>query len=999
MAKMRVHELAKEFGMTSKELLERLQEMKIPAKNHASTLVDAYVDKIRKELGPEVAARAAEIKKKQEAEEAKKVAKAKKAAEAEKKEHKAEVRAEMESRKKELAARGEGLADDKAAIEAVKAEDAEIATERATHGQATPAQPEVATEEAIPEQAPAKPVPADESATKPIAEPAMKKPATKKASASKAPATKAHAAKVPAAKKPATKAPDAKAPATKEPATKASAPKAATAAKPAPKGAKATSKTLKASSQKKPVHKKVAPKPAGERKSRFNSLMSQIEHEKERMAHEGEAKREVQAEREKEAVTAKKEASKRGHQLHKEEMSAHKATQNAKKESHGKKKGAAQAEPEGEDRYKKMAHEAEKFQHNKVLEEARQAVENAEREAKQGEGRRKKRKERRQAEAEAKKEAEIEAAIERGEEVLDDSVVKVPTGSTVAEFADLLGVNSSDIIKRLFLLDKMLTLTQTMDDDLIELIADDMGRTVKITSPEEEEALVFHDDPKDFKPRPPVVTVMGHVDHGKTSLLDAIRSTGVAENEAGGITQHIGASVVHINGRQITFIDTPGHEAFTAMRARGAKITDVVVLVVAADDGVMPQTVEAINHAKAAEVPIVVAVNKIDKPGADPNRVRQELTEYNIVPEEWGGENMFVDVSAKKRLNIDDLLETILLQADVLELKANPDALASGFVIEGKLDKGRGPVGTVLVNRGTLHVGDAVVVGVSHGRVRALLDPKGNNVEEAEPADPVEILGLSSVPGAGDEFRVFDDERDARNLAEERALKRRLAAQKTPHMSLEDLFARIEEGKTTDLNLVVKADVQGSIEALQDALDKMDQTEVKINVIHSAVGGITETDVTLAAASDAIIIGFGVRPMAGAKAAAEKEKVDIRTYRVIYKAIEDINAARVGLLAPEFVDKDTGSAEVRDLFKVPKAGTIAGSYVTEGEISRDDKIRIVRDGTIVHEGTIASLRRFKDDVKSVKSGYECGIGIDSYQDIHIGDVIEGYRTEAVARKE
>ncbi|MGN0035257.1 MAG: translation initiation factor IF-2, partial [Coriobacteriales bacterium] len=474
---------------------------------------------------------------------------------------------------------------------------------------------------------------------------------------------------------------------------------------------------------------------------------------------------------------------------------------------------------------------------------------------------------------------------------------------------------------------------------------------------------------------------------------------GVAENEAGGISQHIGASVVNIDGRQITFIDTPGHEAFTAMRARGAKITDVVVLVVAADDGVMPQTVEAINHAKAAEVPIVVAFNKIDKPGADPNRVRQELTEYGIVPEEWGGENMFVDVSAKKRLNIDDLLETILLQADVLELKANPDALASGFVIEGKLDKGRGPVGTVLVGRGTLHVGDAVVVGVAHGRVRALLDPKGNNVDEARPADPVEVLGLSSVPEAGDEFRVFEDERDARNLAEERALKRRLAAQRQPHMSLEDLFARIEEGKTTELNLVVKADVQGSIEALQDALDKMDQSEVKINVIHSAVGGITETDVTLAAASDAIIIGFGVRPQPKARAAAEKEKVDIRTYRVIYKAIEDINAARVGLLSPEFVDRDTGSAEVRELFHVPKVGTVAGAYVTEGELSRDDKIRVVRDGTIVHEGKLASLRRFKDDVKSVKNGYECGIGIEGFQDVHVGDVIEGYRTEAVAREE
>jgi translation initiation factor IF-2 len=473
----------------------------------------------------------------------------------------------------------------------------------------------------------------------------------------------------------------------------------------------------------------------------------------------------------------------------------------------------------------------------------------------------------------------------------------------------------------------------------------------------------------------------------------------VVETEAGGITQHIGASVVNINGRQITFIDTPGHEAFTAMRARGAQITDVIVLVVAADDGVMPQTVEAINHAKAAKVPIVVAVNKIDKPGANPDRVRQELVEYGIVPEEWGGTNMFMNVSAKKKLGIDDLLETILLQADVLELKANPEAQASGYVIEAKLDKGRGPVATVLVERGTLRKGDIVVVGTSYGRVRMLIDPKGRTLLEAGPADPVEIVGLGSVPDAGDEFRVMEDEREARGLAEERSFKqRRLAEQAAPHMSLDDLFKRIDEG-TTELNLVVKADVQGSIEALQDALGKMDQSEVKINVVHSAVGGITETDVTLAAASDAIIIGFGVRPQPKAKVAAEKEKVDIRTYRIIYQAIEDINAARVGLLAPDFIDHDTATAEVRDLFRVPKIGVIAGCHITDGELTRDDKVRVVRDGTIVYEGKISSLRRFKDDVKTVKQGYECGVGIEDFQDIKEGDVIEGYRTEEVARKE
>lgn len=550
------------------------------------------------------------------------------------------------------------------------------------------------------------------------------------------------------------------------------------------------------------------------------------------------------------------------------------------------------------------------------------------------------------------------------------------------------------------MLGQALTLTQTMSDDLIELIADDLGRKVRVVSPEEEFAVVYNDSEADLLPRPPVVTVMGHVDHGKTSLLDAIRSTGVADKEAGGITQHIGASVVNIDGRQITFIDTPGHEAFTAMRARGAKVTDVVVLVVAADDGVMPQTVEAINHANAANVPIVVAVNKIDKPGATPERVRQELTEHGIIPEEWGGQNMFVDVSARQNLHIDDLLETILLQADVLELKANPNASASGFVIEANLDKGRGSVATVLVDRGTLKTGDVVVAGTSYGKVRALINPRGVHVDEAHPADPVEILGLNSVPTAGDEFRVFEDERDARRLAEQRALRERLAKQESrSHMNLDDLFARIEEGKTTDLNLVVKADVAGSIEALRDAFEKMDQSEVKINIIHAAVGGITETDVTLAAASDAIIIGFNVRPTGKTREVATREKVDIRLYRVIYQAIEDINAARVGLLSPDIVEEDTGIAEVRETFKVPKVGVVAGCYIVEGEISRDDSARIVRDGTVVYEGEIESLRRFKDDVKSVARGYECGIGIAGYQDIKIGDHIEGYRVVEVERTE
>jgi translation initiation factor IF-2 len=583
---------------------------------------------------------------------------------------------------------------------------------------------------------------------------------------------------------------------------------------------------------------------------------------------------------------------------------------------------------------------------------------------------------------------------------VETATITIPINSTVAQFAEALEVPAGEVVKRLLMLGDPHTVNQPMSPDAMEILAEDLGVEVQVVTPEEEPGFTFVDDPDDLRPRPPVVTVMGHVDHGKTSLLDAIRETGVADTEAGGITQHIGASIVEKNGRQITFIDTPGHEAFTAMRARGANITDIVILVVAADDGVMPQTVEAIHHAKAAGVPIIVAVNKIDKDGANPEQVKQMLTEHEIVPEEWGGTNIFVNVSAKKRIAIDDLLEMVLLQADMLELQANPDAFASGVVIEAKLDKGRGPVATVLVQRGTLHVGDALVAGTSHGRVRALVNPLGETVDQAVPADPVEVLGLSSVPSAGDEFRVFADERDARDLAEDRALRQRLLEhEQKSRVTLDDLFARIQEGDIKDLNLVVKADVQGSIEALRDALDKMDQSEVHINIIHSGVGGITETDVMLAAASDAIIIGFNVRPLPVARTLADKEKVDMRLYRVIYQAIEEINAARVGMLAPTIEERDTAHIEVRDLFKVPKAGVIAGCFVQEGEISRDDQVRIVRDGTVIHDGRIHSLRRFKDDVKSVKQGYECGIGVENFQDLKVGDIIESYRTVEVAREE
>ena len=572
-------------------------------------------------------------------------------------------------------------------------------------------------------------------------------------------------------------------------------------------------------------------------------------------------------------------------------------------------------------------------------------------------------------------------------------ILEIPQAATVKEFAELVGKEPTAIIKTLLKLGELVTINQSLSSDIIEILADDLGYEPKIISPEElEEEEAFEEDLSNLVPRPPVVTVMGHVDHGKTSLLDAIRKTDVMSGEAGGITQHIGAYQVVLDGRKITFIDTPGHEAFTAMRARGAQVTDIAVLVVAADDGVMPQTVEAINHAKAANVPIVVAVNKIDKENADPTRVRQELTEYALIPEEWGGDTIFVDVSAKQKLHIQDLLEMVLLVADIKELKANPNTRARGTCIEAKLERGRGPVATVLIYRGTLRVGDAVVAGATYGKVRAMSDDKGKTVLEATPAQPVEVVGLSSLPQAGEELKVVGDEKEARHIAEERALKRRLIAQEErSRVTLEDLFARIQEGEIKDLNLVIKADTQGSVEAIKDALYKLNTEEVQIRIIHTGVGGISETDIMLAAASNAIVIGFNVRPDVNAQAMAAKETVDIRVYRIIYKVVEDITQALSGLLAPEIKEVDTGRVEVRATFKVPKLGVIAGCYVQQGEVDRNQRIRLVREGQIIYDGSIVSLRRFKDDVKVVKEGFECGIGLANFQDIKEGDILESYK--------
>jgi translation initiation factor IF-2 len=585
---------------------------------------------------------------------------------------------------------------------------------------------------------------------------------------------------------------------------------------------------------------------------------------------------------------------------------------------------------------------------------------------------------------------------------LKADVIRVNSGSTVKDVAEYLGVPIPEIIKKLMGLGEMATLTQTLSDDAIQVLADEFDKEIEIVHAADEAGAEpeFEDDEEDLEPRAPVVTIMGHVDHGKTSLLDAIRETEVAAGEAGGITQHIGAYQVHHGDKTITFLDTPGHEAFTAMRARGAQSTDIAVIVVAADDGVKPQTREAVDHAKAAEVPILVAVNKIDKEGAQPERVRTEMTNLGLQPEEWGGETMFVDVSAKTHENLEDLLESILLLAEIEELKANPDVEASGVVIESKLDPGRGAVVTVLVQRGTLKVGDALVAGAHWGRVRAMQDYTGKRVKEAAPSEPVEVLGFDSVPEAGEYVRVVENDRRARQLANERSTRLKLEQQARRggrKVSLETIFDQYRDQELQELALVLKADVSGSLEAFEDEIAKLPQTDVQVQVISSGVGGITESDVNLAAASDAVVIGFNVRPVGEAAALADREGVEIRTYSVIYRAFEDLRDAMQGMLAPEEVEETVGQVEIRAIFRASRVGTIAGSYVTEGKVTRGAKVRLVRDGAVVYDGVIASLRRGPDDVREVAAGFECGIVLHNFADIKEGDQLEVYETRQVER--
>jgi translation initiation factor IF-2 len=576
--------------------------------------------------------------------------------------------------------------------------------------------------------------------------------------------------------------------------------------------------------------------------------------------------------------------------------------------------------------------------------------------------------------------------------------IKIDDTIILSDLAKRMGIKASEMIKKLMMMGVMVTVNQTIDFETAVLVASEFNYELEKASFEEDTVLNIagDDDPEKMVKRSPVVTIMGHVDHGKTSLLDVIRKTRITEIEAGGITQHIGAYSVFTEGGQITFLDTPGHEAFTAMRARGAIVTDIVVLVVAADDGVMPQTIEAINHSKAAEVPIIVAINKMDKAGADPDRVVRELADHGLMPEDWGGETIFVKVSAKKNQGIEELLEMILLQSEVLELKANADKNAKGYVVESKLDSGRGPVATILIQEGTLHAGDAVVCGVHHGKVRAMINDLNKPVDSAGPSIPVEVLGLSGVPNAGDELVVLADDKSAKQVSEHRLQKQRsLELAKTSRVSLEKLFERMKDGEVKELNIIVKADVHGSIEALNDSLVKLSNEEVTIRIIHSATGTVTESDVSLAAVSNAIIIGFNVRPSAKVQAMAAEEHVDMRFYNIIYNVIKEVKDAILGMMESTYEERVLGMADVREVFHVPKVGSIAGCYITDGKIQRGKKIRLIRDGVIVHEGNISSLRRFKDDVKEVLSGYECGIGIENYNDIKVGDVIECYYLEEI----
>ena len=664
-------------------------------------------------------------------------------------------------------------------------------------------------------------------------------------------------------------------------------------------------------------------------------------------------------------------------------------TQDDDEEQSGKRKGKKKSgkKPFDQKKKRKRSRRGDRVDEDDVEKKLKETIQKMQSSDTVGSRRQKRRRQRRE---EREEEEQLQAELEE----LEDEVLEVTEFLTVSDLAELLGVKPNDVITTCMNLGMMVSINQRLDASTIELVAEEYGKEVDFVDAEEmiEEIELEEDDPEDLEPRAPIITVMGHVDHGKTSLLDYIRKTKVAAGEAGGITQHVGAyEIVTDSGKKITFLDTPGHEAFTAMRSRGAQVTDIVILVVAADDAVMPQTVEAINHAKAAGVSIIVAINKMDKPGADPDKIKQQLTEHDVIVEEYGGNNQSAEVSAKTGEGIEELLEKVLIEAELMELKANPDRRADGVVLESRVDKGKGTVANVLVQNGTLEIGDAFVAGPCYGRVRAMENEHGERIEEAGPSTPVQLMGFDDIPQAGDKMVVTKDEKKAREIANQRQqIKREQELRKTKHLTLDELSRRMALGEVSELNLIIKADVDGSIEALSGALQKLSTGEVGVNIIHTGAGAITESDVLLASASDAIIIGFQVRPTANARKVADKEEIDIRLFSVIYDAVEEVKDAMEGLLSPEIKEELVGNAEVREIFKVSSVGTIAGCYVTDGKIVRNNPVRVVRDGVVIYDGEIDSLKRFKDDVKEVQSGYECGLSIVNYNDIKVGDVIENY---------
>ncbi len=920
MAKIRVHELAKEFGIPSKEMADRIRELGYPIVNYMSTLEDYEAQEVRKKLqkegetssetdhnGGEAAeeARKPVVRRRHTVVRLKKVVKLKKVKKPEEEAEKREEPQERPSAAEKIAPSTEAEAAQKEAVEKeepIKTETAPAEAVAAPEAKAEKGPEKVIQEEAkLPESAEPVAETKEEAAPKPVAE--------AKAPSAKAPKQFVKILDRPRieipqkeAKKPVP--PKRKKPSTKQeakPVTPAAVPEAGAAAPPATekKPKKKGKRVVQASEIRGPARRK---KPQPKKKERQKPITKLLAEEID--------------------VNQPEEL----------EIQAPLATTAGKKKKKGKEQPEAAKAPTAPPKAGKR-----KFAIYETIQ--------------------------------------------------------------VSDLAKRMGVKVADVIVKLMGLGVMATANQTLDYDTAALVASEFGYEVEKKAVAEDLIKVEEETAGsgELEQRPPVVTVMGHVDHGKTSLLDAIRQSDVAAKEAGGITQHIGAYQVQLpSGNVVTFLDTPGHEAFTAMRSRGAQVTDIVILVVAADDGVMAQTKEAIDHARAAGVPIIVAINKIDKPGANPDRVKQELAELDLIPEDWGGDTIFVNVSAKKKIGIDELMEMLWLQAEILELKADPNKPARGHVIESKLDKGRGPVATVLVSEGTLHVGDAIVCGMHYGKVRAMINDKGQRVDSAGPSTPVEVQGLSGLPEAGNEFVVLKDEKQAREVAEYRQRKAREAElAKASKVSLESIFEKLQEAEVKELNLLIKADVQGSLEALSDALTKLSTKDVRVNIVRGSIGAITESDVLLASASNAIIIGFNVRPTSSAKSLAEQEHVDIRYYDVIYNAIDEVKAAMVGMLEPEYREKVLGKAEVRETFRVSKVGTVAGCYVLEGTIPRNANARLLRDNVVIYTGKIASLKRFKEDVREVQAGYECGIGLEKFNDIKVGDIIEAYEMEEV----